>query len=202
MCFGGGVDPAEEARKQEAARRAQIDQGLQSINRSFSTFDDNFYNQRAQAYVNYALPFLSRQFDTTRRAVGANIANRGLLGGSVERSEKSNLQRAMEQNRQQTVATGWQQANQLKGQVEDSRNQITSQLYQSADPLNAGAAASRAVAGLASPSTFTPLGQMFSGVLNDYYTRSLINADNAQAARQQQNMDQLTAMNVGALPKN
>lgn len=173
---GGGPDYASVAAQQEQARQGRITQGTQAINQAFAGFTPSFYQQRAQAYDDFALPQLSQQYQTNRNQVGFNLANRGLTASSAANKQWSDLARSLGQAKQAVADTGISQAQQLQQSVEGQRSTLLNQLYQGADPAGAGASAVNVAAGYAQPSTFAPLGNMFAGLANQYYLSQLINA--------------------------
>lgn len=169
-------DYGSAAQQQENRRQKAITQGTASINSAFSGFNPQFYNQRQQAYVDYALPQLAQQYQTNRNQVGFNLANRGLLGGSAAQSQLSQLNLANKQGAQNISDSGLAQAQQLQQQIEGQKNQLLGQLYQSADPSGAAASATSTAAGFAQPSVFQPLANQFGNIANAYYLSQLVNA--------------------------
>jgi len=172
----GGPDYAATAEQQEKQRQQRITQGTQQINQAFSGFTPGFYQQRAQAYQDFALPQLAQQYETNRNQVGFNLANRGLLASGAANKNWSDLARSLGQAKQGIADQGISQAQGLQQQVEGQRNTLLNQLYQGADPAGAGASAVQTAAGYAQPSTFAPLGNMFGQLANQYYLSQLINA--------------------------
>lgn len=174
--LGGSSDNyADLAAKQERARQQAIQQGIGRINTAFAGFTPSFYKQRAQDYINFAEPQLSQQYQTNRNQVGFGLANRNLLGGSAANKQWSDLNRAMGQAQQQVADTGISQAQGLQQQIENQRNTLYGQLYQSADPAGAQAGAIQSAATFAQPSVYPALGNMFTNLANQYYLSQLIN---------------------------
>jgi len=173
---GGGNDYAKIAQQQEQQRKQSITTGTADINQAFSGFTPSFYQQRAQAYQDFAMPQLARQYETNRNQVGFNLANRGALASSTANKQWSNLARDLGQAKQTIADQGIGQAEQLKQGVEGQRQTLINQLYQGADPANAGASAVQVAAGYQQPSTFAPLGNMFANLANQYYLSQLINS--------------------------
>ena len=66
MCKSGSNKAAkrqaEEARRQEEERQARIKQGAAIIDQAFSGYDDDFYKDRYQAYVDFANPSAKKTF--------------------------------------------------------------------------------------------------------------------------------------------
>jgi len=144
-------------------------------NQSFEGFQPEFFRQREKAYTDFALPQLGDQYRTNNAALTYGMSNRGLTGGSVDQEARFGLEKIMGQGRQQIADTGIQQANQLRTDIEGSRQQATQQLYQTGDPTQATQSAISAAAGFQRPSTYTPLANMFSNLANQYYANQLLN---------------------------
>lgn len=174
--FGDAPDYASEAAKAEAARQERIKQGLSGVNEAFAGFTPTFYDQRAQAYVDYALPQLASQYQTTRNQLLQNLSSRGLLKSTAGKQQMSTLEKQSQSARQQIAEGGRAQSMELQRGVEDRRNSIIGQLYQSADPAGARASAVGTAASFTQPSAFAPLVNMFSNLANTYYTDALLEA--------------------------
>jgi hypothetical protein len=173
---GNGNNYARTAQQQEQQRQNAIAGGTADINKAFSGFTPTFYQQRAQAYQDFALPQLSQQYETNRNQVGFNLANRGVLRSGTANKQWSNLARDLGQAKQTIADQGISQAEQLQQGVETQRQNLISQLYQGADPANAGASAIQVAANASQPSTFAPLSNMFANLANQYYLGQVINA--------------------------
>jgi hypothetical protein len=171
----GSPDYAGEAASREAQRVSNISQGGRAINKAFAGFNDDFYKKRAQAYENYALPQVAQQYQTNKNQMGFGLANRGLLGGTAATNQFSLLNRTNAQAQQSIADQGVSQANALRQQVEQQKNQLLTNLYQSADPAQAGASAIATAAGFQTPSTFSAVANQFSGIADQYYLSQLMN---------------------------
>lgn len=143
--------------------------------KTFEGFQEPFYEKRAQDYVNFALPQLSQQYQQNRNQMLFGLANRGLGQSSVADTASSNLEREAGRGRQEIADTGIAQANQLRKDVENARQQSIAQLYQSADPAQALQGAVRAASGFQAPSTFAPITNMFSNLAQQYATSQILN---------------------------
>jgi hypothetical protein len=172
--YDGPPDYAGEAKKQEKNRQKAILEGTAKIDNAFAGYTPDFYNQRALAYQQYALPQLANQYLQTQKAIGFGLANRGLQNSSAAQGQYSRLNREMGVQKQGIADAGTAQARELQQQVEAQKNTLLGQLYQSANPTLAGQKATSYAASLASPSVFAPLGNMFSNLLNQYYTRQML----------------------------
>jgi len=142
---------------------------------SFEGFTPEFYNKRAQDYINYALPQLADQYRQTRNSIGFGLANRGLQNSTVATDARSRLEREAGRNRQTIADTGLEQANQLRRDVEASREQALQQLQQSADPAGAVQSAIKSAMGFQRAPVFTPIANAFGSLAQQYVQNQLLN---------------------------
>jgi hypothetical protein len=165
-----------QAAAQEAQRQGLINQGSSAIDSAFSGFTPDFYKQRQQAYVDYAMPQLSQQYNQTKNQIGYSLANRGMTPSSLTGQQQfSNLDQQMALQKQNVVDTGISQAQGLQSQILGQKNTLLNQLYQSTDPTAAGQSATQYAATMSQPSSYTPLSNVFSNLVNQYYTAQLLN---------------------------
>lgn len=161
--FGGGSRPASPWGRLNHGKLFTA-----TPSQNFAGYNNDFFNQRARAYEDYALPQLGQQYQTTKNAVNFNLANRGLLGGSVAGKENNDLNLTMGQQKQAIADQGQQQAQSLRSDVQNSKLQAISQLYQTANPAQAQASALADASRFTAPSAFAPLANGFSNLVNQY----------------------------------
>jgi hypothetical protein len=161
---------------------------------TFEGFQPEFFQKRAQDYVNYALPQLAQQYQQNRNAVLYGLSNRGLGSSSVSTQAKSGLERAVGEGKQSIAESGIAQANQLKKDIESSRQEAINQLYQSADPARAFQSAISAASQFRQPSVFAPLADMFGNIAQQYYLNRLISGYQQGAAPAQGGMYDLSSV--------
>lgn len=165
MCFGGGgPDPAEEARKAEQKRQGSIRQGMGGIDAAFGQFDDNFFNQRRDAYMNYALPQLNDQYASARKNLIYALSRNGNLQSTAGAERMGALKKQYDAQSLAVKSQADQIANQTRSDVENSRSDIVSQLEASADPGAASTAALNRARLLTAAPAFSPLGALFQNV--------------------------------------
>jgi hypothetical protein len=171
MCKGGGggnsaaVDEqrrqAEEARQREEKRKADILAGTERIDQNFGRFDDNFYGQRRQAYLDYAIPQLDQQLAEARKQLTFALGNAGQLRSSAATERLGRLTQDYELQRSGLVSEADNQAQQLRTSVANSRNTLIDQLNAAADPDAAyNNSLARATLIQNTPNSFSPLGQL------------------------------------------
>lgn len=142
---------------------------------TFEGFGDPFYQGREQDYIRYALPQLAEQYRQNRNAIKFGLANKGLLGSTVEASANAGLERTAGEGRQTIADTARAGSNSLRQQIEGARQAALSQLYQSANPGQAIQSAVQTASGFQAPSTFAPIGNLFTSLAQQYVTNQLLN---------------------------
>jgi len=167
MCLGGS-DAADIARQQQQQQQQQYQLGLKQINAAYAPFNQDFYKQRQQAYVDYANPAYTQQYGQTRNQMLYGLANRGLLNSSAGQEQANALAIARNQAQQQIGNTAVQGAQQLQQTVEQQRAQLVGQLAATGDPTAAAQAAVSTAANFQAPSAFAPVGPLFQNFANTY----------------------------------
>ena len=168
MCMGGSNNAGSDARTQQMQQQAQVDQATGQINNAFAGFTPQFYNDRAQAYTNYAEPQLIQQYQQAGQQLLGKLANQGLLNSSAALQEKGALQNTMNTQQQGIANQGIQQSQQLQQQVGQQQANLVSQANAASDPLSVAQLATGTAAGYAAPSAFAPIGPLFQGFANQY----------------------------------
>jgi hypothetical protein len=177
--FGGAINSVfggDDKSPREIARRSfNQNQLFKAPNmETFEGFQQPFYDERAKAYENFALPQLGDQYRNARDAMVYGLSNRGLNQSTIADRGRYDLEKTTGSAKQQIVDTGIGQANQLKQDVEASRQNALKQLYQTADPAQAFQSAINTSSQFRNPSVFAPLGNMFAGLANQYMTSQLL----------------------------
>jgi hypothetical protein len=141
----------------------------------YTGFNQNFYDKAANDYINYAVPQVAQQYDTTNRDIQYGLANRGLFGSSAQSQANTNLNLAVGQQEQQIADNARTTATNLQQQVQGSEQNAINNLYQSADPAGAASQAVGTAAQFQVPQTFQPILNAFGGIANQYATSLLLN---------------------------
>lgn len=164
MCsiFGGGGDAAakaaQDAKKREAKRRANITTGTSSIDAALAPFNDDYFNSRSAAYTQNALPQLDQQFTDAQKQLTYALSRGGLLQSSVaaDKQRALNAERAKYERDISNAAAGF--ANEGRTNLERTRSSLISQLGATEDPAQAASAAAREAGLLSAPPSFDALG--------------------------------------------
>ena len=168
----GGSAGAKQARADEAARQARIREGTASIDNTFSQFDDNFYNGRQQAYLDYASPQLEDQYAQAQKELSYALARSGTLDSSVRASKLSDLQKLYDTQQRSVADQALGYANDARNNVEQARNSLITTLNSTADADAAAKAALGQAATLTAPQTFSPLSQLFADFTSGLNTQA------------------------------
>lgn len=162
------------AERAERLRQLRIKQGMGEVDSAFSGYTPEVYNQRAQAYQNYALPQLNEQYNKSQGNTLFGLANRGLTKSSIADKEWSDFNKEAGRARQTVVDQGLQEANNLRLGIENSRQNIIGQLNQTSDPGQAKQAAIASASNFQAPPAFGALNQMFSNLGSQYLTNQIL----------------------------
>lgn len=185
MCGGGGGSAdriAREQRAEEQARQARIAQGMAAIDRNFARFDDDFYNQRGQAYLDFAMPQLDQQYDDNYRALQFALARQGIGQSSEGNQRFGRLSQEYGLQRQGLVDRSMDVQAEARRAVEDARSGLVMDLQNTANPTAAAKAALNRSAYLGMTPSMQPIGQLFANTLDGLNTYQSAKAD-AEAYR-------------------
>lgn len=155
---------AEAARIRAAEERRQqnIAQGQQEISSVFGQFNDDFFNQRQQAYMDFAMPQLDRQYQDQLRQLTASLARSGNLNSSLRGDLMGQLQREYDTGKLTIADQGRGLVDQKRSNITQAQSRLMQSNAQLADPgLIRNTAMAEAQGFLGAPQ-FQNLGQLLS----------------------------------------
>ena len=161
-----GSDSPKKARKIEQARQQTISNGVSNINRAFAGFDSEFYNRRAQDYINYALPQIGEQARTAQKGLVASMNNRGLLRSSVAGEKQAELDQQTANLQAGVVDSAQSAANKAKMSNEQQRMTLVEQLIASQNPQLAKEQTLIGASNIATPNNASNISSMMSQIMN------------------------------------
>lgn len=189
---GGGKNAAKReaarARADEEARQGRIRQGTASINSTFGHFDDNFFGDIRDAFVNFARPQLDDQFRKAGEQNTFNLARSGTLDSSMRGEQTADLQKQYDIERQNLIDKARGYETEARNNVERSRGDLISMLQVTGDATGAANSALTRAATLATPPAYSPLGQLFQ--------------DSTAMLGQQMAQERAFALGLGPRPRN
>ncbi|MBZ9706062.1 hypothetical protein LB543_04925 [Mesorhizobium sp. ESP7-2] len=145
---------------------AQKNGGLFSNKTTTTGFDDNFYNGRKQAYLDYADPQLESQYGDANKQLTFSLARGGLLDSSVRGDKLGDLQKLYDTQKQAVADKALSYETGARNSVEDARSNLISTLNATGDAEGAAKSALARSSALTQPDAYSPLGQLFTDFTN------------------------------------
>lgn len=159
----GGDDAATQMRREEEERQKRIRQGTNKISNIFdSQFNDEFFDARQQAYLDYAMPQLNDQYGQAQEDLTFHLARSGLTNSSVRGQQLAELEKQFGTLSQQVGDQALADANSVRTGVEDARAQLISSLNATGDTQAAVSGALARADALSQPQAYSPLTQLFA----------------------------------------
>lgn len=174
-------NPVQGAQAQGLFNQGQLFSGQQNN----TGFNQDFYNQRQQQYLDYATPQVEQQFGQTMANLTNSLGNQGLQNSSVSSQMQGSLQQELGKQLagQSNVAIG--QSQQLQQQVAQEQANLTQQLQSSQNPAQVGVQALQQSAQLQAPAVLSPLSNLFGNWSSLYGTQQMQNAYSGLMNQQQ-----------------
>jgi len=159
---GGALGEAASLAREKAWGSVFSNGGVFSGVRSADGFDDNFYDERSQSYVDFATPQLEDQYKDASAALTSALSRSGQLRSTLAGDRSSKLQKSFATQRQSVVDKGREYANTARRNINASRDDAVSMLQASADPDAAvSSALNKASAARDAVPAFDPLAPVF-----------------------------------------
>lgn len=162
----------------EQQRAGNIQRGVQNVNRTYAGFTPEFYKQREQAYLGYAMPQIAQQYQQMGRGMTYGLANKGLLHSGAAATQKDQLEQMRQGATMDAAETARTQSQQLQQQVEQARLNALNQLYRAVSPGQGQQSAINVAAGYQQPSALGPVLGMLGNAANQYYFNTMMDAYN------------------------
>lgn len=129
-------------------------------------FDDNFYNNYKQQYLNYYLPDEQKQYAEAKRDLAYGLANSGTLNSSAAADAAGKLAYTDTMNQASIQNQANQSTGQLQSQIQGEKQSLINQLYATEDPtLTANLAESAAKGFQLQTPTLTPAAALFTPIV-------------------------------------
>jgi hypothetical protein len=164
MCSSKPPDPSKALRKQEAERQARIAEGTQRIDGIFGGFNDDFYNQRQQAQMDYYLPQVDDQYHQSYKDATARLANSGNLTSSAGADLLGRINKQYELSKQSTLDNATQAASGLRSQVSGDRANLIQMLNGGSSIESVASSATAKQQAMGANPAYSPLGDLFGGI--------------------------------------
>jgi hypothetical protein len=158
---------AEEAKRAEVRRQRNIQDGQGIIEEMFGQFNDDFYGQRRQSYVDFATPQLDRQYQEAMNSLVRSLSRSGNLNSSVRAQSMSDLQRQYQEALGTIGSQGAQYANQQRANIEAQRADLIQRNASLADPGVMRGLVESSVGSLSNAPTYTPIGTLINALMTN-----------------------------------
>jgi hypothetical protein len=164
-------------------QQAALTQGGAAIQKNFaSKFTPQFFQGVQTSYENAELPQLFDSYRQTAQNLNYKTADQGIQKSSAAQNLGSSLNKQLAQGEQQVVNQGQGAAQSVQQQAASEESQLYGQLQSSQNPTQIGQSAANLAAQTAAPSTFAPIGNLFSNWSNMFLANQT--ADNANQSNQ------------------
>jgi len=157
-------DSYERAKADEAERQAKVDAGLANIEDVFSQYDQDFYDQTSDAYMDYAQPQLEDQYAEGLKQLQYALARGGRFNSSTEVDRKAGAAEDLAFQQQELASKALQAATGQQQAVADAKEKMIRLNEVNANP-DLAASLSNSQAGLLNqPPKFDPLINVFGKI--------------------------------------
>jgi hypothetical protein len=168
MGCGGGGGAVNQLQQQQQQQQNWTNQAVGQINQAFSGFNQPFYSGVGKAYTNWALPQVGTQYQATKNQLLDKLAGQGIMNSSAAGQAQNALSGALTQAQQGVSNQALAQEQQLQQQVGQEKSNLYAQAQTATNPSALGQQALETAASTSAPSTFAPLGQLFTNFGNQY----------------------------------
>lgn len=152
-----------DAAQAQAQQTASSDQGI--VNNAFSQFDPQYFQNYQNAYTNYYQPQIQDQYHTAKDQLTAALSGAGTLESTVGANALANLAKRSTDQTAQIAAQGAAASQALQGNVASQKASLLGQANASVDPTQLASNAQAQTTALAAPTSYSPLGNVFSDLL-------------------------------------
>lgn len=128
-------------------------------------FDDAYYNNIGNQYTSYYDPQLSDQYQNALNSLTLQLGQQGILQSSEGDRQLANLQKQYTAEQQSVASNSLAAENSAKQQVASQKAQLIALANTAADPSAVASQVSQSAASAVSPTQFSPLANVFTGLL-------------------------------------
>lgn len=161
-------DAAANMDSREYMRQHDIKLGQIGIDKNFSKFNDDYYQDYRNSYSGYYNPQLDEQHAKAVDKMSAALVDRGMGASSVGSAKMAELARQNADARTNIANESLDASNKLRSQVSNAKSNLYSINEASADPQSVNAQAVGSATSLVAPPTYSPLGQVFTTAFDGF----------------------------------
>lgn len=161
-------DPRAAMELEELKRQYAVDLGQVGIDENFKQFNNKYYRKYRNDYKEYYSPQVEDQYAEGTDKLVASLADRGMLESSVGNDAQAQLLDEYQKANTNIANEALDASNKLRSNVESQKSNLYSLNESSADPAGINAQAIGASTALVAPPTYSPLGELFTAVLQPF----------------------------------
>jgi hypothetical protein len=187
MCnlFGGNDGPSpqelaaqqqQQIQAQEDTRKAAVGQGKSSIDSAFSQFDQPYFDNYTKSYTAAQDAPLADQYGIAKDQLTAALAGRDTLESTGGINALSQLDKTNQDAQAGIGASAVDATNQLKTNVNNSKNSLYAENNAAADPLAAASQAQATSGAIVAPQSAPTMSNVFAGALAPFATAQKVNS--------------------------
>ena len=189
VIFGKPDTPEDQyakARADELARQARVVEGIDEIEDVFSQYDQDFYDRRSDAYMNYQAHQLKDQYKEGLKDLQFALARGGRLNSSTEVGRKAQAAQDLQFQRQEMAGRAMQAASYSEAGLLEAKDKMIKLNLANADPdLAASLSIARSKA-LNKPPKYDELLDVFGNITEGLASRQEL--ENRQKLRDRLNL--------------
>jgi hypothetical protein len=119
---------ADEARRISAEKQNRLREGMANIQSGFAPYDENYFNQFSQKYLDNYTPQLDDQYEQAKKQLAFGLSRSGISQSQAAGEEMAKLEKAYGLKRQDMISGAKNYANNARTQIENQRSQLLNQL--------------------------------------------------------------------------
>ncbi len=164
----------QELRQQEDERQGKIRTGQGRIDEAFGQFDEPYFSNFRQSYINSKNPGVADQYTSAKDRLIAALADRGVLKSTIAANSLGDLERRRNDVLGGISDEAFDAANSFRGKVQQSKSDLYALNTASADPDMIATRARGESTALIPPRQTSELGDLFGSILAPVvnYTRA------------------------------
>jgi hypothetical protein len=153
------------------------------VSTSKGAFDEDFFKNRRQSYLDYATPQLQKQYQDAQRELTYSLDRGGNLDSSTNATQTADLGSLYKTNEQAIADKALGYETEARTAVEDARSDLVKTLNATGDAEGAATSAINRASALSRPDTYTPLSQLFADFTSGLGTQAALERAEASSRK-------------------
>jgi len=163
--------------QQQNRQQNNITGGQTAIDKAFSQFTPDYFNNAKQSYLDAYDPQLTDQYDIAKGTLTSGLADRDMLESTVGANAFGQLEKTYNNTQADIGNSASDFANQLKTQEQNAKSGVEALNTGAASPFTLGTQAQAAGATVQAPSSFPSIGNVFGASLQPFAAGAKTNSE-------------------------